>query len=104
MSRCFLSTVPSESPSTDGGAGHLRTGEGPVTESGARSLRALGPGGPGRATGRRPAYPRQGGVRPARRSGGTPMATVDHTSSALGIDVRPLAGHIGAELHGVDLR
>jgi alpha-ketoglutarate-dependent sulfate ester dioxygenase len=32
------------------------------------------------------------------------MSTIDHTSSDLGLDVRPMAGHIGAEIHGVDLR
>jgi alpha-ketoglutarate-dependent taurine dioxygenase len=32
------------------------------------------------------------------------VSTTDHTpDTALGIDVRPVAGHIGAELHGVDL-
>ena len=32
------------------------------------------------------------------------MSTIDHTSHDLGLDVRPMAGHIGAEIHGVDLR
>jgi len=32
------------------------------------------------------------------------MSTIDHTSSDLGLDVRPMSGHIGAEIHGVDLR
>ena len=32
------------------------------------------------------------------------MSTIDHTSNDLGLDVRPMAGHIGAEIHGVDLR
>jgi alpha-ketoglutarate-dependent taurine dioxygenase len=32
------------------------------------------------------------------------MTTVDRTSNDLGLDVRPMAGHIGAEIHGVDLR
>jgi len=32
------------------------------------------------------------------------MTTIDHTAAALGLDVRPMSGHIGAEIHGVDLR
>ena len=31
-------------------------------------------------------------------------ATVPTTEADLGLDVRPVAGHIGAEIHGVDLR
>jgi alpha-ketoglutarate-dependent taurine dioxygenase len=33
-----------------------------------------------------------------------PSSRGDSAAAALGLDIRPMAGHIGAEIHGVDLR
>jgi taurine dioxygenase len=32
------------------------------------------------------------------------MTTIDHTAADLGLDIRPMSGYTGAEIHGVDLR